>query len=122
MSGDPREPDRIEVPLPNGASATIRKAVPEDAADLIKYLNAVGGETDYLSFGAGEFTLSEADEAAYIRSLEDPAHGIMLVATVDGVVVGMASTARPSRPRFRHGAELALSVRRAYWGSGLGRR
>ena len=39
----------------------IRKAVKSDAASLIEYLNIIGGESDFLTFGPGEFARSFED-------------------------------------------------------------
>lgn len=39
----------------------------EDSSNIITYLNEVAGETDYLSFGQGEFAFSIAEEAEYIE-------------------------------------------------------
>ena len=43
--------------LKNGKFIEIRKAKKEDAAELLDYLNLVGGESDNLTFGANEFNM-----------------------------------------------------------------
>ena len=35
----------------------IREAVPDDAENMISYLNQVGGESDYLLYGENEFNV-----------------------------------------------------------------
>lgn len=49
--------------LKNGQIMMIREATKEDSSNIITYLNEVAGETDYLSFGQGEFAFSIAEEA-----------------------------------------------------------
>ncbi|ENQ0440152.1 hypothetical protein ACEJ07_000146 [Listeria monocytogenes] len=49
--------------LKNGQIIMIREATKEDSSNIITYLNEVAGETDYLSFGQGEFAFSIAEEA-----------------------------------------------------------
>jgi RimJ/RimL family protein N-acetyltransferase len=42
----------------DGRSAEIRVAQPADAAAMLEYLEAVSGESDFLTFGPGEFAIS----------------------------------------------------------------
>lgn len=39
----------------NNGSVIIRRGVKSDAKSLIEYLHILGGESDFLTFGAGEF-------------------------------------------------------------------
>jgi hypothetical protein len=41
--------------LKNGIGVTIREAESKDAEKMIAFYNRVGGESDFLSFGKGEF-------------------------------------------------------------------
>ena len=61
-------------------SVTIQRARPEDAPALIEYLNTVGGETDNLTFGAGEFPATVEEEAAYLRREAENPKSLMLTA------------------------------------------
>lgn len=105
----------------DGRQVKIERATAADAAAMIEYVEAIAGETDFLTFGPGEFGVSLQDEAVFLRSLEDHANGIMLQAKVDGLIVANAMLARGKRPRLAHVGELGLSVRRSFWGNGIGR-
>ena len=83
-------------------SVTIQRARPEDAPALIEYLNTVGGETDNLTFGAGEFPATVEEEAAFLRREAENAH------------LGALSR------RLAHRGSLGISVLREAWGRGVG--
>ena len=72
-----------------------REASKEDAKGLLLHICAVGGETDFLSFGKGAFNISEEREAKFIERFRTAKNDIMLVA-LDGdkVVDRIPVTAR----------------------------
>lgn len=109
------------ISLHGGAHAIIARPVEGDAAAVIAYLDLVAGETDFLSFGAGEFGRTVAEEAADIRAFENPGRGLMLTATVSGELAGFLAIHRFARSRVHHRGELGVSVRQKYWGLGIGR-
>lgn len=55
------------VRLKNGQTLTIRRAEHKDAIGLIDYLNTIGGESDNLTFGAGEFSMTQEQEIEFIE-------------------------------------------------------
>jgi len=55
-----------EKTLPNGNKLFIREAAGIDAADLLKYIGQISGETDFLTFGPGEFKMTEDEERFYL--------------------------------------------------------
>lgn len=44
-----------QLKIKSGESLIIREATPADAADMIKYVNEVAGESEFLTLGAGDF-------------------------------------------------------------------
>ena len=109
------------VSLRGGHHALIAPATEHDAAALLAYLDDVAGETEFLSFGRGGLGLTLEQEAAFVRDLRELENGVMLRASIDGEIAGVATLVRPRTPRVRHMAQLGLSVRQKYWGIGLGR-
>lgn len=102
---------------------TIRPAAVEDAAELIAYLNRVGGESDNLLFGKDGFSwLTVEREEAIIRQTAESPREQMLVAVADGEIVSVASLQTFSRERMAHRGDVALSVRRDHWRQGIGRK
>lgn len=115
-----------EVFQSKGAVFTIRNAGPQDAQAMLDYMGCVDRETTFLAREPGEFergfTLEK--ERAYLAGCqESPGELFLLAVTAQGVVAGSSHCSfRLDRARYRHRAELALSVRQDYWRQGLGRR
>lgn len=108
------------VQLGDGSEATIERVTESDASAMLGLLEVIAGETDFLTFGPGELGMTLEQEAAFLKSLADPAKGMMVKAVVAGEMVGNAIITRSPRPRVRHVADLGLSVRQAWWRSGIG--
>ena len=100
-------------------SIRIEKAIPSDAAKLLKYLKQVGGETDNLTFGPEGMPFSVEAEAEFISSMENSIDNIMLLAKCDDQIVGCASLNRLPR-RMKHRGDFAISVAKDYWNKGIG--
>lgn len=98
----------------------IEKALPEDAESILEYLKIVGEETENLTFGAEGMRISIEEERDYIASLLDSTSSVMYVAKRGREIVGSASFSGMSRERLKHRGELAVSVKRAEWGKGIG--
>lgn len=98
-----------------------REAEPSDAGKLLEYCKRVGGESNNLTFGAEGLPLSISQEADYIRRFSGNPGGVMIVAFDEGELVGNG-VVNPihTRERFAHRREIAISVRKDYWGKGIG--
>jgi len=110
----------MEKRLRDGRQLLIREAVRDDAPALVAYFKVIGGESDYLTFGAEGLDVKEEDEAAVIEAMAAAANQLMLCAFVDGNLAGNLSFRGGTRERIRHSGELGISVHREYWGLGIG--
>ena len=98
-----------------------REAEPSDAGKFLEYCKTVGAETDNLTFGAEGIPLTISQEADFIRKYSGNPNSIMLVAFDEGELVGTGAVSVVSgRERFAHRREIAISVRKDYWGKGIG--
>lgn len=104
-----------------GMQVVIRRGKPEDAAAILAYLRRVGGETDNLTFGGEGLPFSVEAEADYLAGMADSRDNIMLVAKLDGEIVGDASLSRLPR-RMSHRGDLGVSVVKEHWNKGIGGR
>ncbi|HKM42597.1 MAG TPA: GNAT family protein [Limnochordia bacterium] len=109
-----------EVQLHNGQKLIIRKATPDDASHIIAYIDQISRETDYLTFGPGEFGISVDQEIAFIESVQNSDNQLMICAFVDHAIVGQLTFMGGSRPRTRHTGELGVSVLKKDWRLGVG--
>jgi RimJ/RimL family protein N-acetyltransferase len=110
-----------ETRLRDGRTLHVAHAQPADAADIVAYVERASGESDYLTFGVGEFGITADDEAKFIAGLEGGRFDFMLAGRVDGQIVSTCTLMRPKRPRVRHIGEFGISVARSHWGLGVGR-
>ena len=97
-----------------------REIEPADARELIQYNSVVGGESEYLSFGANTFNISVEQEERFINRFKRNPKNRMLVALFGDKIVANASVERNRIERFSHNAELSITVLSEYWGRGIG--
>ena len=97
----------------------IRPACPADAVSLLTYLNTIGGENSFLSYGAQAVGSTARSGEEIIR---DSTRGCdrLIVAELDGLIVGAADLRTGHRRPIAHTAEIGLSVLRKYWQRGIG--
>jgi RimJ/RimL family protein N-acetyltransferase len=106
--------------LRGGRELLIREAAPEDAPAVLEYIHAISGESDFLSFGPGEFELGEAEEEEAIRKFRNTENHLYLLGLVGDSIVSTLSFSAGHRPRLRHSGGFGMSVRKPYWGLGIG--
>lgn len=98
----------------------VRKARREDDKKMIEYLNTIGGETDFLTFGKGDVKDTEEERANSIEATNNSYNCVLMVATIDNELVGMGSIFSSNSLRMKHIGDLGMSVRKDYWGIGVG--
>lgn len=98
----------------------IEKATALDAEKVLEYCKIIGGESDNLTFGTEGVPMTVEAEREYFERVSKSNRQVYLVAKIDGNVVGTATLACFERPRLAHRAEISISVRKDYWGNGIG--
>jgi RimJ/RimL family protein N-acetyltransferase len=107
-------------PLRDGTALTIREADPDDAAALLRHVHALSGETEFITFGPGEFSMTEAQERDFLAHCQRESNQLFLLALLDGAIAGTLHFGGGNRPRTRHTGAFGVSVRRAQRGLGVG--
>ena len=98
-----------------------REAEPSDAGKFLEYCKRVGAESDNLTFGAEGLPFSISQTADYMRKVSGNPENAMILAFDEGELVGCGIISSVSgRARFSHRKELAITVRKDYWGKGIG--
>ena len=105
--------------LTDGRILVIREASSKDAAVLLEYLSRISQETDFLTFGPGEFLLTKEEEARYLEKINSADNCLYLVALIAAELAGILILEAGSRPRIRHSGELVISVLKEFWGNGI---
>lgn len=97
-----------------------RSAKAQDVAAIVAFYNRVGGETEFLSFGKDEYPLNAAEQAVAIGKTEGDPTNLMLLATENQRIVGIATIGSSSKAKFRHSGELGIVVAQSHWHRGIG--
>lgn len=108
------------VKLKNGMELLLKNPEESDAEQMIEYLNAVGGESDNLTFGKNGFHLNAEQEREYLKKVKAAPNTLMLLGFIDGNIVSMAHIDSSEKARIAHNSELAISVKKEYWHMGIG--
>ena len=109
--------------LKDGRALLLREAEGGDAAQVLEFLNRVGGESDNLLFGENGFPMLADQEAAFLERQRQEEKSVMLLGLVGENLVSISSVdALTARERVAHRASVSITVGKAYWNQGVGRR
>ena len=103
-----------------GRHVVLRNPEPEDAQGMIDLVNALDGETVFLSREPGEFEMTLEKEQAYLAERKASEDSLFLVCEADGVLMGSCQAACGSRRRVSHKATVGIALRQAVCGLGIG--
>lgn len=78
----------MEHKLESGTTITIQKGKPEDAEAYVVYLEKISEESDFLTFGAGELTVTAEEQREIIQRFLDASIDLCLLAKMEGEIVG----------------------------------
>lgn len=106
--------------MANLSSLTVAKASENDAADLVRYMDALVNEALPVVLHR-EAPPSLDEELAFIRSHTDD-KGCLLVARLDSSIVGVLSFRLYQHNQMRHSGELGMSVSKPFRRMGIGTR
>lgn len=109
-----------EIKLKNGKTAILRSPIKEDAQAMIDYLNIIGGESDFITFGKNEFSMNVEAEQDYIERINSMDNSKNVLIIIEDEIVGIASITSVQKERMKHNGTLGISIRKKYWGIGLG--
>lgn len=107
--------------LRNGKVVVIREGKREDAKAVITYMEKVSGESDYLTFGDGEFNTTVEEEAIFIEDSKKYRNALFLIAVCEDEIIGCLTFSGGNRKRIEHYGEFGITVLRKYWGFGIGK-
>lgn len=97
----------------------VRNAEPGDAAEIVALARAVAGEPEGWLLADAQWR-SVSAERRYVRALRRNPDGAVLLAELDGAIVGRLSITRDLHPSSSHVADLGLMVAAAHRRRGIG--
>lgn len=108
------------ISIKNRQIVAVREAGREDSHNLLTFLHKTGGESDFLTFGPGELPVLAKDMEAFLEESIKAKNRIMMLALVEGKVIGSLYFAGGAKIRIQHTGEFGVSVLKDYWGQGIG--
>lgn len=110
-----------QIVLKNGSKCILRSPGPGDAEATLFHLRQTGGETDFISRYPEEVKLTVEEEEAFLEKARTDSKSLMISAAVEGKIVATAGlNCVMDIIKYRHRAELGISVQKEYWNQGIG--
>lgn len=100
----------------------IRKVVVGDASGLVKLLEKLDCETNFMMFEPSERKITTEKQKERLRSMGESQNQEMFVAEVEGEIVGYIVGRGGSANRNRHALYIVTGVLKGYWGRGIGKQ
>lgn len=97
-----------------------REPEKRDSKAIVDFYNVVGGETTYLSFEKDEYPMNYAEQERDIESVKESPNSTMLIALVNGEIVGIGTINSTHKVKGRHVGELGIVVAQKYQAYGIG--
>jgi RimJ/RimL family protein N-acetyltransferase len=101
-------------------NVTYREGTKDDADAVLAYLETISGESEYLSFGPGEFDKTLEEERDFLEAASTADNQLYVIATIGDRIVGSLFFGTGLRPRLRHTGDFGVSVLKECWGQGIG--
>ncbi len=108
--------------LKNKTEITFRELDAHDAEVVLDYLNKVGGETDFLTFGEEGISYTVEQEKVVLRNMKETERNYMIGGYINENLVTIGSITSSSKKRLKHKADIGISVLKDYWNIGIGSR
>ncbi len=98
----------------------IREAEPDDAAELVTFLNRVSLETDFTSLDREGILLTDTEMELFLDKQAHSENQITLLALLNDEIAGLVNITADQRKRIRHIGDLFIVIGQKYWNNGLG--
>ena len=98
----------------------IREAEPDDAAELVTFLNRVSVETDFTSLDRDGILMTDTEMELFLDKQAHSENQIILLALLNDEIAGIVNITADQRKRVRHIGDLFIVIGKRYWNNGLG--
>ncbi len=107
------------VVLKNGETLLIREVDVSDAKRVVEYMKTVTAETVF-NITAPDEVFDVSTEKKLIKMFRENPRDLMIVGELRGEIVSILSLRGFTRKRTSHAGEMSISVKKKYWGIGIG--
>lgn len=104
----------------SGIGFVVRNPTAGDAEAWIDHAVAVMQESDFTKTEPEDLVSSLQEQEAWIAAMNAHVGNLALVAEIEGDLVGVLYCRAPTSRRMAHVCAFAMSVRRQWWGQGVG--
>ena len=109
------------VTLRDGSQCRIASPEATDAAKVLEHMRLTSEETHHMLRHAEEIQKTADEEAAYLEAMLESPSNLMIAAFIGDELAGNAGIARVGDfSKIRHRARFGISVKKKYWGRGIG--
>ena len=109
------------VTLRDGSQCRIASPEAADAAKVLEHMRLTSEETHHMLRHAEEIQKTADEEAAYLEAMLESPSNLMIAAFIGDELAGNAGIARVGDfSKIRHRARFGISVKKKYWGRGIG--
>lgn len=98
----------------------VREATPQDAQNLINFLNQVGQESHFLTLDEAGILLTTVQMSDYLAQVAEKDNNAYLLALADDQIAGVISLTADFHERIRHIGDLFIAVSQDFQGYGIG--
>ena len=113
--------DSKELETKSSKVFTVRTGEPSDATQILTFARAVSAEDIYSLITLDEFTFTDEQEIAWLQQMKEKPGSLVIVAELEGEIVGMLDFTSGHRKRIAHTGDFGMSVGKAYREDGIGR-
>ena len=106
--------------LKDGSKLIIREAVIADAPQLRLTVKEYVEESEFIPYTKDEFKLTDEDEVNWIKTLSDSSNSLLLVAEIDGSIIGNITLSGSTRIMMKHTSYVGLGMTKKWRGLGIG--
>ena len=111
----------LSITLKDGRTAILRSPNPKaDAADLVQYLYDTAADTPFVLRTPEEIRYTVEGEERFLQSVVESPNDCMILCEVDGSIAGNCHLSFNTRVKTRHSCSVAIALRKAWWGKGIG--
>jgi len=105
----------------NGTPYIVRQVAEDNAENLIAYSKTVFASTNQVLTTLEEYTITVADEKTWINNINKSSNSKLLIAEMEGRIVGFLFFIGQQKVKIAHVGELGINVHPDYQGMGIGR-
>ena len=103
-----------------GKDVTVRSAIKRDAETILQVLKSVIDEEIWQLTSGSEFNVTIEEEEAWIEAHRTQPNHLILLAEMEGRIVGILDFANGHRQRIAHTGEFGISVDKSMRSHGIG--